>query len=200
MMDDEIMIQNGLPEQHRNQAAVIYYEAFSRKLVMLAVSRQKLTALLARLFNSQRAIIALTHEQCVGVVGLHYDQQFFTRTQLRIFTEELGWLRGLPGYLMFHAFEPAPRQDHLRIECLAVAPEARGKGIGSQLLSAVYTLAKKEGKTSVSLEVVDTNPDARRLYERQGFRVTRTMYYPYLSRIAGFSVAYVMVRPINGSG
>jgi ribosomal protein S18 acetylase RimI-like enzyme len=195
-MDDEIVIQNNLPENQRRQAADIYYDAFSRKLTMLTASRQELTALLARIFNPQRAIIALGGDGCVGLAGLHYDREYFTRTQRSIFTEELGWLRGLPGYLLFHAFEPTPPEDQLRIECLAVSPKDRGKGIGSKLLQAVYSLAKKAGKSAVSLEVVDTNPNAQRLYERQGFKAIRSMHYPYLRNIAGFTAVHVMVRMV----
>jgi ribosomal protein S18 acetylase RimI-like enzyme len=52
---------------------------------------------------------------------------------------------------------------------LYVKPEARGHGIGSQLLAALIDPARSSGLDHVSLEVLVRNPDARRLYERLGF-------------------------------
>ena len=109
----------------------------------------------------------------------------------------LGWFYGLAGYLAFHAFEPGIARNELRIECLAVAPEKRGQGIGTLLLTAVDELAKAKGFDAVRLEVVDTNPNAQRLYERQGFRVTRTRHYPYLRRFVGYSGVNIMIKQLH---
>jgi GNAT superfamily N-acetyltransferase len=52
---------------------------------------------------------------------------------------------------------------------IGVAAEARGWGIGSALLDALFTLAREQGYRALSLSVDRQNP-ARRLYERKGFR------------------------------
>jgi ribosomal protein S18 acetylase RimI-like enzyme len=51
---------------------------------------------------------------------------------------------------------------------IAVAPGARGRGIGTQLLDALVDAARAAGHPAVSLSVEPENP-ARRLYERAGF-------------------------------
>ena len=53
------------------------------------------------------------------------------------------------------------------VNVLAVYPEHRGKGIGSRLLTQAENLV--EGAT-MSLIVSNANRDARRLYERLGYR------------------------------
>jgi ribosomal protein S18 acetylase RimI-like enzyme len=50
-----------------------------------------------------------------------------------------------------------------------VRPEARNKGIGRALLSGVLDPARSAGLDHVSLEVLISNREARRLYERLGF-------------------------------
>lgn len=53
-----------------------------------------------------------------------------------------------------------------------VAPEARGLGLGGELVkSAIAHARTMPGVLQVSLAVVTTNEGARRLYERHGFRV-----------------------------
>lgn len=50
-----------------------------------------------------------------------------------------------------------------------VRPEARGRGVGKELLGALIDPARANGLDHVSLEVLVRNADARRLYERLGF-------------------------------
>lgn len=52
---------------------------------------------------------------------------------------------------------------------IAVAPEARGRGVGGALLAALMDAARAQGCRALSLSVDRGNP-ARRLYERHGFR------------------------------
>jgi GNAT superfamily N-acetyltransferase len=53
---------------------------------------------------------------------------------------------------------------------IAVAPAARGKGVGVELLRALLDRAREQGLPGLSLSVANDN-QARRLYERAGFEV-----------------------------
>lgn len=66
-----------------------------------------------------------------------------------------------------------------RLYSIAVAPEARGAGIGEQLLMAAEREARRRGRETFRLEVRTDNAAARRLYERRGYRVfgTKAAYY-----------------------
>ncbi len=55
---------------------------------------------------------------------------------------------------------------------IALLPEARGQGIGTQLMERLIEDARREGYPGISLSVSCRNP-AVRLYERLGFRVIR---------------------------
>jgi GNAT superfamily N-acetyltransferase len=56
------------------------------------------------------------------------------------------------------------------LESLAVAERARGAGIGTQLIGAARERLRTQGVRHWVVSVIDENPDARRLYEREGFR------------------------------
>ena len=100
-------------------------------------------------------------------------------------------------YVLFHLFWRRHRPDELLMDGIAVHAEMRGQGIGTRLLEAVLDFARSHGYNSVRLDVVDTNPGARRLYERMGFVVVRTREYPYL-RSLGFSAVTTMVKRLDG--
>lgn len=55
------------------------------------------------------------------------------------------------------------------VNSVAVFPEARGLGVGSNLMKRAEQTAKTLGLRGLSLIVSDANPGARRLYERFGY-------------------------------
>jgi ribosomal protein S18 acetylase RimI-like enzyme len=92
-----------------------------------------------------------------------------------------------------------PDGVNLHMDGIAVAPEARGRGIGTRLLEAVHAFAREQGYAGVRLDVIDRNPAARRLYERLGYIAVHTRAYPFLAFL-GFTAVTTMIRPLHASG
>lgn len=69
--------------------------------------------------------------------------------------------------------------DQAHINNLAVLPELRGRGLGTQLLEAVVAEVAHLGGVLLTLEVRRSNDLALRLYQRAGFQHggVRTNYY-----------------------
>jgi len=69
--------------------------------------------------------------------------------------------------------------DEGEILNLAVAPAARGRGLGHILLEALLDMFRREGAAKVFLEVRESNEAALHLYRSAGFRsrATRRGYY-----------------------
>jgi ribosomal-protein-alanine N-acetyltransferase len=75
-----------------------------------------------------------------------------------------------PGHRVaaFCAFWLVVGEAH--INNLAVLPELRSRGLGTQLLDAIIAEAAHLGAEVLSLEVRESNTPALRLYEKAGFR------------------------------
>ena len=76
------------------------------------------------------------------------------------------------------------RRDPLQEIILAefyVAPEHQNRGIGTQVLRDLIAEARQKNK-NVSLGVMKNNP-ARRLYEREGFKVIGENDYKFLMKL-----------------
>lgn len=56
---------------------------------------------------------------------------------------------------------------------VGVVPSSRGKGIGKKLMLAAEDFCRSKGVTEVSLEVIEGNLRAQRLYEKLGYVATR---------------------------
>jgi ribosomal protein S18 acetylase RimI-like enzyme len=90
-----------------------------------------------------------------------------------------GWTRmrlSAVGFI-FRPFLSLMRQHGAgawHITAVSVVPDARGKGVGSAMISYAIEHARAAGMTSVTLDVDVHNAVARRLYEREGFEVHAT--------------------------
>jgi ribosomal protein S18 acetylase RimI-like enzyme len=63
-----------------------------------------------------------------------------------------------------------PRKNVVCIGHIAVTASMRGKGLGARLMNYLANSAKEAGFSVVSLDVAETNPSARQLYERLGYK------------------------------
>ncbi len=70
---------------------------------------------------------------------------------------------------MIGAYTPEDASHVRHLVSTWAAPEARGKGLGSELVAAVVEWARTAGASEVTLWVVDGNRPAKALYEGAGF-------------------------------
>ncbi len=74
------------------------------------------------------------------------------------------------GYIRLGSPSPLPENAHvISVLGLAVAPEARRRGVATALLRAAEERARERGARKLSLRTFSTNPQAIRLYTRFGF-------------------------------
>jgi ribosomal protein S18 acetylase RimI-like enzyme len=69
----------------------------------------------------------------------------------------------------FIGFSTFAAKPLINIHDFVVLPTSRGKGIGRQLLEAVEAKAKELGCCKLTLEVMDKNQQAVRMYQAAGF-------------------------------
>lgn len=191
-----VRIEQALPESARAAAAELYWEAFGRLLRPALGQSAQGVAVLTDGLDPSRAIAAMDGDELVGLVGLHYDGRAFTRLRARSLLRHLG-IAGVPRLVPLLLLAGRPAASELRIDGIAVRGDRRGAGIGARLLQEAAARARSEGIEVIRLEVVDTNPRARSLYEREGYVAVRTEHTPYLRRAMGFGSVTTMERRVG---
>lgn len=195
MSHPDVTISFGLPDRYRRRAAEIYWDAFERKFRPI-LKRERGVPLLARILDPHCAILAFDEDRLVGIAGLHIGSRQFVRWSYRPLIHEFGLVGGLiRGFFVNLANRPQ-RSGELLMDGLAVDASMRGRGVGSALLEAVCNYAQERGFSAVRLDVVDTNPRARQLYERQGFVPTETHQLPFLRNLLGFGAYTTMIKAV----
>lgn len=188
----------GHPAGLRREAAAILYRAFRSKLGRLLGPRYVAIPFLASSFAPHAVLSAYSRGELVGVMGLKTRGWSFFSPTLSTAVHAYGPLRGLLVLLALRAGAEHPGPGEMLIDKLAVRPDARQNGLGALMLSAARTVARREGCEVLRLSVVNTNPAARRLYERHGFQPDRTirMRIPDMMSWAGFTAYTIMVKRI----
>ncbi|MDM4720374.1 GNAT family N-acetyltransferase [Micromonospora sp. WMMA1363] len=176
--------------------AQLYWEAFGRKLGPALGPPERGRDFLAAHLHRDRAVVALDAGRVVGVAGYHLAGRALTAGDASDVLTAYGILRGLPRLVLLALLDRRPADGQLLMDGIAVDPDWRGRGLGSRLLHEVAAVAVAHSCREVRLDVVDTNPGARRLYERHGFVPVRTAGTPYLRQLMGFGAVVTMHRSV----
>lgn len=191
-----MVIQVGVPESLRQQAADLYIEAFRQKLTPILGIEVTGRALLAKGLSLNYAIAAVDDGYLRGIVGVHDGTHHFATIRPFDLIQTFGWLSGIRRIGLGMLLERGTAPEELLIDGIAVSETWRGKGVGTALLKTVITFARTNGYRTVRLEVVDTNPSARQLYERVGFMTMETQQTGWLTRRLGFESVTTMVKVV----
>lgn len=146
-----------------------------------------------RCFQCDYALVAVAGEKLVGIAGFHTQKGSFTGgITYKELVSLLGFVTGNRAALILGFYDRTPDKGVLLMDGIAVHRDYRGKGIGGKLLEEMAAYAGENGYEKVRLDVIDTNPKARRLYERIGFRAVETQRFPYLRWLFGFGGSTTM--------
>ena len=194
--DLDVRIATGFDAHHRHAAAQLYWDAFGLKLEHAIGPRSQGVPLIERTLEPTRAVTAFQGDILVGLAGFHLEGRALTDITVRDIVQEFGLLSSVRRLAWAALLERSPEPDELLMDGIVVRADRRGHGIGTKLLDRMFELAREHGKRVVRLDVVDTNPAARKLYDRMGFIEVKTEKVPFLRKAMGFSAATTMERPV----
>lgn len=191
-------VRRGLPPEHRAPAAAAYWEAFSRKLRVPLGPPDKAVAFLERVLDPDHAISALSSQgDFLGVAGFKTPSGAFVGGSFADLAKVYGVLSATTRALLVSLLERPCEDRTLLMDGIVVAPSARGMGVGAALLDAIERRARELDLEQVRLDVIDANPRARALYERQGYEARATLSTGPFRRLFGFAGAATMYKNVR---
>lgn len=152
--------------------------------------------ILTDLLDGEQVIIALQDGQLAGFAGIQHRKKHLFKISIYPFVKHLGFVRGLFAVFVLALFGRPYKDGELLMDGICVDKNGRGQGIGSLLLETIFEFARQNGYKTVRLDVVDTNPGARKLYERKGFEPTASHHHLFTKKLMGFSASTTMVKVV----
>lgn len=182
----------GFAEHERHEVASLYWHAFSGKLGRVLGPADRALAFVSASLDPSFALVARDDAgMLLGVAGFKTADGALmdgdVRGMLRVYGIGALWRTALLA-LVLRPVEPRC----LLMDGIFVADKARGRGVGTALLDAIKAHAVALDKREVRLDVIDINPRARALYEREGFVAQRTESLGPLRAVFGFASATEM--------
>jgi GNAT superfamily N-acetyltransferase len=134
--------------------------------------KEKLARALIRIFDASRFYVAIDNAEIEAITAFTDGIHPPIHLQKKELCRHLGLISGTFAYSMLkqnlenhpYPFEATPQMGS--IEFVATAPEYRGRGVATDLITYVMN---ETPRAEYVFEVADTNTTAVRLYERLGF-------------------------------
>ena len=201
MTTAEVQIVEGVDREYVDDALCITYDAFAKKFRIGFRNADDFIRLFRDSVDPENCLFAIVDGELSGVLAFQMTGHEFYQLNLRTAFENFSPFRA--GLVIFNlillAFEDAVGADEFHIDLVAVGPSSRGMGIGTALMLKAEEKAESTGKHAMSLGVIAENEGAIRLYERLGYRTTRT-WRGFLVRLAARSEEVRrMEKSIGGS-
>ncbi len=182
------------PEDRLSIAGIIQEAFWEKKRWFFAkVSKEEATGLMQKSITYRLGFYYKEEGVVLGCALLsknghpHFEATWPVRRQIGIVRSFL--------WQVFFAASPSDK-DVLYLQMIATSPEARGKGVGKKMLAHLEVYAARQGFKSLMLDVIDTNLDAIRLYEKVGYKTTQKMKTGFLTRWMGIEGIHVMKKEI----
>lgn len=191
-------ITHGFRDADRPAIAALYWEAFGRKLGRALGPRDRALRFIARVLSPDHAVCAWDEEgRLLGVAGFKTQDGALVGGALADMARVYGRLGALWRLGLLALLSRDTENARFLMDGLFVAPEARGRGVGTRLLAAIAEEARLRGYREVRLDVVEENARARALYERLGYRPVARHSTGLLRFVFRFRAATTMVLRVG---
>jgi len=180
-----------LEDKEKSDISEIVFDSFEQKFIAVSpkMSREKWAGILKEILTYNLGLYYKKDNKIQGVALLTLKKAS-TFSSFPKIIKHLGLLKGILFCLFF--VNPVKSVKEIKLDLIAVQSLSRGSGIGGHLLNYLIEFAKKKEYESIILEVVDTNPKAKNLYLRLGFKTIKSINTQLFTTKAGFKAYDIM--------
>ncbi|MGD9330960.1 MAG: GNAT family N-acetyltransferase [Desulfobacterales bacterium] len=194
-----IDILDHLPDEHIPAGVRLFYTGLEAKLAPVFGPLASAMAFLPGNIQPDRSLAAISEGGLVGILAIQDARGSFLTPSYPAMTAHYGAIAGMVRFLLLMALDSTIAPGDLYLDGIAVTPSHQGRGVGTALITAFENRARENGFTTVSLEVIDTNPRAKKLYSRLGYRAVATHAMGPFSRLFGFRTSCRMSKRIGNA-
>lgn len=192
-----MIITSGFQDHERAQVAALYWSAFGAKLGAVMGPKPRAIAFIEDVLDPTHALCARGKDGVLlGVAGFKTFEGALVGGTWRDLARHYGSVGSIWRVAFLALLKRDTENERFLMDGIFVSDGARGQGVGTALLNAICDEAKVRGYAEVRLDVIDTNPRAKALYERTGFIAGKVQNLGLLRHVFGFESSTTMIRQI----
>lgn len=192
-----LVIREGLDPENEAAALRILHAAFAYKLRIGLDGPEDMVRLFAGQIDRSACWTAIVDGRLAGILTRQSSgEEFYSIGARRLLTAfwPLKTLRVLFNLLLLNE---SPPRNALYVESIAVDAEIRSLGIGGQLMARAETRARELNLPLLALDVIGDNHGAIRLYERLGYKITKTTRGFLVKFVTGSNEVHRMEKQLD---
>jgi ribosomal protein S18 acetylase RimI-like enzyme len=195
---ESFQIGLGMSESDLPRAAELFDLAFSDKFKKAIPESSIRLRVWESVVDPQQIMAGYLDGNLVSIAVLSFNRKSGFRKGVMVKVLKILGLRRTPlALITFALFEKRISADDLYIEAISVAPDIRGMGLGSTTIEAIRSTAVRNRLKTMTLQVIQGNESAKKLYERHGFVVEDFVENSLMKYLSGINGAYKMRCDIN---
>lgn len=180
-------------DNHFQQAVRVFVDSFFKYLKYLSSDKEKFIRVFSAFFVKEHFFVCLLDNRVVGIIAYSTSGRHCQNVDKKLLFKEFGRIK---GYFLYStlAKKPIPiAGNQAYIEDVATDEAARGKGVATRMMEHLMQTLQFEEYT---LEVVDTNTSAIRVYEKLGFKTFLRKKQRLFRKMAGFNERLYMKKQL----
>lgn len=194
LVGDEITIRKGRPEDAENFSQLFLMTGEEFLPALFGPGVKKMMSSLFKYpnnyFSFENSFFLILDNQIAGMALVFDNQQtnsLFVKT-FYLLSRYLEWdiFSQLSPLLGSDNIITQTQANDLYLSNIAVHPDFRGQGLGTQLLNVVSSIAKSRGCKRIVLNVETEKKGAIRLYQKFGYRIAGKSDFPIGNQIFHF--------------
>ncbi len=187
-----------LPKEMHSKAVEIFSQAFQNKYGTIFKTENEFKKFISILILQKKMIYAYKDGILYGLL-IYSSKESKTHTTPKNMIQTFGFFRGMKRFVKLAPFHEKIHKGEMHLDFMCVSEEARGRGIGTLLMQEAIEIAQREKYKELTLAVIDTNEQAKKLYETLGFKTLKKVETTPLNKLYhwDYKTVYSMVKKID---
>ena len=149
-----IEVVTPIPDAHLDAAAGLFLSALTDKLRPVFGTGRRALRALKHGFDPKMGLAAVNRGSLVGMLGVRTQSAGFIEVKLSTLKPFYGTVGSIWRLALLDFLQHVPVAGEAYIDGVAVSPAHRGRGIGSQMITALEAWAVERDLSFLSLEVL----------------------------------------------
>ncbi len=169
------MIYNKIiDEKYLNDAIKIFLDGFDSKYSSVIKNKLSRVLIYQTMLRNTPIIFQVENDKLVSIM-IYATPTNKNKINFKSYNKDVKFKDRFKAHIINSIIIHEASENESYVQFVAVDKNSRGKGYGKSIFSYFEKFSSTSGFEQMCLDVIDTNPKAKKLYENLGFKSVKTI-------------------------